>query len=87
MWTNGQQPQTEGVEIEHKKNKVCLITSTKGASISYMILSKESKEKISNNSKWQLYTSPITIDKNSKLIAKASRIGFKESNVSELTIN
>ena len=87
MWPNGQQPQTEAVKIEKKKDKVCLNSATKGASISYIVVSKDAKEKITNNSQWQLYTSPITVDANATIIAKASRIGFKESNLSEMTIN
>lgn len=87
MWPNGIQPETAAVVINRKKNKISLTSDTKGASISYLILNPASKEKISNNNNWKLYTQPIEVESNVKIIAKASRIGFKESNISELILN
>jgi len=86
MWPNGIQPQTEKVIITNTKAKLQLKSKTKGASISYIILPKDSKEKVNNNSKWKLYTTPFTVDSNSKIYTKATRIGYKESEISEWTL-
>lgn len=85
MWPNGIQPQTEKVIITNENGKVKLESKTKGASISYIILPKNSKEKITNNSRWKLYTTPFALDSNSKIDTKAARIGYKESEISEWT--
>ena len=42
---------------------------TEGASIAYRI----------NNETWQLYSTPVTLNKGQKITAKACRIGFKDS--------
>ena len=87
MWPNWQQPQTEKVTFKKNKNKISLSTPTKGASISYLVVAKNANEKVTSNSHWQLYTGPIALDSNSKLIAKATRIGYKESDSTEWVIN
>ena len=87
MWPNWQQPQTEKVTFKKNKNKISLSTPTKGASISYLVVAKNANEKVTSNSHWQLYTGPIALDSNSKIIAKATRIGYKESDSTEWTIN
>ena len=87
MWPNGQQPQAEVVTIENKAGLVSLSTMTIGASISFLILPIDSKEKITQNSNWKLYTKPFTLQKGYVVYAKASRIGFKESEIKTLTIN
>lgn len=87
MWPDGVQPKTDLVAINQIEDKVTLSCATKGASISYLILDKNSNEKITNNSGWKLYIEPILVNKNSKIITKANRIGFKESEISTLTIN
>jgi hypothetical protein len=85
MWPNGIQPRTEKVSISNKNGKIQLESVTKGASINYIILAKDSKEKLTNNSQWKLYTGPISLDSNTKLVAKAARIGYAESEISEWT--
>jgi len=87
MWPNGQQPQAEVVIIENKTGLVSLSTMTIVASISFLILPIDSKEKITQNSNWKLYTKPFTLQKGYVVYAKASRIGFKESEISKLIIN
>ncbi|MQP25662.1 sulfatase-like hydrolase/transferase [Flavobacterium sp. LMO8] len=83
MWPNGKQPKTNPVKIDIKGNKIVLKSQTEGASISYLLVPRDSKEKITNNSKWKLFVAPIVVPSNFKLLAKADRIGFEESEISE----
>ena len=87
MWPKGEQPLTDVVKINRTNNKITLTSNTKGVSISYLLINPISKEKVSNSNNWKLYTQPFEVDNNIKIIAKASRIGYKESVLSELTIN
>lgn len=82
MWPNFVQPKTDIVEYKLIDNKIALSSSTVGASISYQIVSKNTTEDVSNVSAWKLYTKPFALAPDSKIIAKASRIGFKESEIS-----
>lgn len=87
MWPNGKQPETEIVKINKKSNKISLNCTTKGASISYIVIPVGQNEKLTNNSSWKIYSEPIVVEPNSKIVVKASRIGFKESKTSELVLN
>ncbi|MBB6462361.1 sulfatase-like hydrolase/transferase [Flammeovirga kamogawensis] len=71
MWPNNQQPVTNKVKTSIHANLLTLTCSTQGASIGYQI----------NGGKWKLYTTPIAINKASKIEVKAIRIGYKESEV------
>lgn len=81
MWPNGIQPETSKVNNTILNHVITLNCATEGASISYLMVDKTSTEQITQNSKWQLFTEPIKLAPNSKIIAKASRIGFKESEI------
>lgn len=87
MWPLGKQPQTDKVKINNLKSGVELSCVTKGASISYIIVSQGNNDKIDNNSAWKLYSKPITLKNGTKIIAKATRIGYRESERNELIIN
>jgi hypothetical protein len=52
-----------------------LNSTTEGASIGYQI-----SNEISTNH-WKLYTEPIEINKNVKLVVRAIKIGFKASSI------
>jgi hypothetical protein len=66
MWPNFEQPVTNPVTlsaVETSQGKtVTLSSNTKGASIAYYI-SDKADEKLNFNSAWQLYTQPITVQK------------------------
>lgn len=81
MWPNGIQPKTSTVNYTIINKTITLNCATEGASISYLMVDKTATEQITQNSKWQLFTKPIKLAPNSKIIAKASRIGYKESEI------
>ena len=85
MWPNFEQPTTAKITFDKKNTKVELNSTTKGASIAYIISEKPNK-KFNYNSNWQLYTKPLQIDKGKYVYAIAERIGFKESEISSLEI-
>lgn len=87
MWPNNIQPQTAMVKKTTKNGKLTLTCETKGASISYLEIPANAIEKVSNDSHWKLYTKAFAPTKGMKILAKASRIGYKESDLLELTIN
>ncbi|QOD61983.1 sulfatase-like hydrolase/transferase [Polaribacter haliotis] len=80
MWPNNTQPTTNSVVIKKDNDKVTLSSTTKGASIAYLI-SDNANEKLNYDSKWQLYSTPITVEKGKTLYTVAQRIGFKQSEI------
>ncbi|MFC1558555.1 sulfatase-like hydrolase/transferase [candidate division KSB1 bacterium] len=78
MWPGGVQPITENPVISTNDGKskdsvtVTITCPTKGASIAYTTEEGE-------NPHWLLYTKPVKLTKNTKLRARAIRIGYKES--------
>lgn len=87
MWPNNVQPITSAVKSAVKNGKVTLTCETKSSSISYIEVPKDSKEKITKDSHWKLYTKPFVPTKGMKVLVKANRIGFKESEITELVNN
>lgn len=85
MWPNFEQPLTKSVKIEIIENKVTLSTTTKGASIAY-IISDKSNENFDFNSGWSLYSEPVSVEKGQHIYIIAQRIGFKESSVKKHTV-
>ena len=80
FWPGMIQPVTDDVSFEILKNgKLKLESTTEGASIGYQI-----SDEIGTN-QWQLYTEPIEINKNLKLVARAIKIGFKASSITSKT--
>jgi len=80
MWPNFIQPQTSKVEFAKNDNTILLKSSTKGASIAY-ILSEKPDLKLDYNSPWQLYSKPLEISQSSYIYTIAERIGYKESSI------
>ena len=70
------QPKTEDVFIQTKNQNILLSCKTEGASIGYQL-----GEEIGSQY-WQLYSAPIQIKSNEKIRARAIRIGYKASNIS-----
>ena len=74
----GFQPQTEAVQAKKKNNQIELFSSTKGASIGYKII----KDGInSDDISWTVYSEPIALHTNEKLLAIGHRIGYLPSDI------
>jgi len=84
MWPYFEQPTTQNVTLStvetSQGRSVTLSSTTKGASIAYIISDKPNL-KLDFNSGWQLYSRPFSVKKGSYVYAIAQRIGFKESEV------
>ena len=76
FWPNMKQPKTDAVFIQTNEQNILLSCKTDGASIGYQL-----GEDIGSQY-WQLYTAPIQIKSNEKIRARAIRIGYKASNIS-----
>jgi hypothetical protein len=76
FWPNMIQPQTADVNIQINNSTAILSCETEGASIGYQY-----GNAIDTND-WQLYTKPVQLDANEKIRARAIRIGYKASNIS-----
>ena len=83
MWPNFEQPVTKEVDVEIQNGLATLSSKTKGASIAY-IISNELLEVFDFNSHWKLYNEPILLEKGQVLYTIAQRIGYKESDISQL---
>lgn len=74
MWPGFVQPQTTPVQYRQVAGKkVELFNQTPGSSFVYRIEGEESA------GRWQLYTTPLTLPKGTKVAARACRIGYKTS--------
>jgi len=80
MWPNFEQPTTNKVKVIEKTGTIQLKSTTKGASIAY-ILSHESNLELDYNSNWKLYSTPIKAAQNTYIYTIAERIGYKESTI------
>lgn len=76
FWPNMKQPKTDAVFIQTNEQNILLSCKTDGASIGYQL-----GEDIGSQY-WQLYTAPIQIKSNEKIRARAIRIGYEASNIS-----
>ncbi len=83
MWPNYKQPITASVDVKIKNGLAYLSTKTKGASIAY-IISNELLNEYDLNSPWQLYSKPIKLKKGEVIYTISQRIGFRESEISQL---
>jgi N-sulfoglucosamine sulfohydrolase len=75
MWPGGNQPVTAKPEYrldQHEHALVTLSCNTRGASIGY---------KTGRKGTWKIYSSPVPLEKNDTIYAKAIRYGFKESDL------
>ncbi|MEM1135197.1 MAG: sulfatase [Bacteroidota bacterium] len=73
MWPNNQQPKTEQPKVLKNNNLITITCETYGASIAY---------KLENNDRWEIYTGPFKSAK--KLLVKAQRYGYEESDIVEV---
>ena len=77
----GFQPKTSAVLVNKKNRTIQLSSETPGASIGYKIIKDdEDSDKLA----WMIYSDPVQINENEKLIAIAHRIGYKPSEVIEI---
>ena len=76
FWPNMKQPKTDDVLIITNEQNLILSCKTEGASIGFQ-LGDDIGSKY-----WQLYTKPVEIKTNEKIRARAIRIGYKASNIS-----
>jgi len=74
----GIQPQTEGVQVNKTNNSITLFSNTKGASIGYKILKDDVNP---DNLSWMIYSEPVTLNANEKLLTIAHRIGYLPSKI------
>ena len=66
--------------LSQKNGVIQIKSTTKGASIAY-ILSNESNLELDYNSNWKLYSTPIKAAQNTNIYTIAERIGYKESDI------
>ena len=79
MWPGGKQPVTRKPVITQKGRTLVFTCPTKGASIGYLISSKNFKPGL--DAGWQVYHKPIRVPRGKYLYVMAQRIGYKESPV------
>lgn len=89
MWPNFEQPVTKPVTLSlvvlSPENKITMASQTPGASIAYLISDKVN-ETLDFNSKWNLYTKPISVENGKTIYTMAQRIGYRESEIKSQTI-
>lgn len=74
----GIQPQTEAVQVKKRNNSIELLSNTTGASIGYKIL----KDGVNpDDISWMIYSEPMTLHPDEKLLAIAHRIGYLPSEI------
>lgn len=73
MWPGMIQPETEPVKFHIADQKLLLSSATDGASIAW-----QSGDNIGSNH-WQLYHKPLDVSPNTRVVARAVRIGYKHS--------
>lgn len=80
LWPNLQQPVTATPQAQRRYGRVELSSATEGAQIGYQLL--EADEQF--GSRWQIYTEPVSVPDNLRLVAIAHRIGFRPSSTVEV---
>ena len=74
----GFQAQTESIQVQLENGNIKLFSETQGASIGYKII----KDGINpDNTSWVIYSEPIALKTNEKLLAVAHRIGYLPSEI------
>ena len=79
-WWNGKDvaPITESPKMKKMNNRIELSSSTPGASIGF---------KFKWKNKWQVYTGPVSTDRQDSLYVVAQRIGYSKSDVTSMRLN
>jgi hypothetical protein len=81
MWPGGIQPETAMPDIKKEGTAVRISCKTPGASIAWQVNGKGY-----HKDHWFLYTGPVNLNQGDKITATAIRIGYKQSEMTELTI-
>lgn len=81
MWPGLNQPVTATPVAELRYGRVVLNSDTVGAQIGYQLLGPDDPYNMVN---WQVYTGPVTVAENQRLVAIAHRIGFQPSGMVEV---
>jgi len=74
----GFQPQTKAIQVQLQNGNIDLYSETEGASIGYKIVKVGINPDIIS---WTIYSRPITLNTNERLLAIAHRIGYLPSEV------
>jgi N-sulfoglucosamine sulfohydrolase len=88
MLSGGQQPEMQAPVIKINKAGVSISCATEGASILYMIVSRDAGvQKIDSRcvARWQPYTKPLKVRPGDTVHTVATRIGYKQSEEKKLT--
>ena len=80
IWPGMEQPVTSSPTATRQYGKVVLASTTEGANMGYQILAAD--EGLSST--WSVYTGPVPLAADQRLIAIAHRIGYKPSTMIEL---
>jgi arylsulfatase A-like enzyme len=83
MWPGGIQPVTEPPLVVDMGKKIVASSTTAGASLVYLISTETLEPNL--DSGWQLYKKPVKLAKGQYAYFMAVRIGFKDSEIVELT--
>lgn len=81
MWPGLNQPVTATPVAERRYGRVVLNSDTAGAQIGYQLLGPDDPYNMVN---WQVYTGPVAVAENQRLVAIAHRIGFQPSGMVEV---
>ncbi len=77
MWPGMSQPSTEKVTFKKEGSKLIMTSATNGASIAYQV-----DEEVGGK-RWKLYSMPLAVGSFKKITARAVRIGYKTSEISD----
>tara|TARA_B100001093_G_scaffold31628_1_gene27341 strand:- start:1360 stop:3009 length:1650 start_codon:yes stop_codon:yes gene_type:complete len=80
IWPGEEQPVTKSPTATQQYGRVVLVSTTEGANIGYQILAAD--EELTGT--WSVYTGPVPVAADQRLIAIAHRIGYKPSTMIEL---
>jgi arylsulfatase A-like enzyme len=80
IWPGEEQPVTKSPTATQQYGRVVLVSTTEGANIGYQILAAD--EELTGT--WSVYTGPVPVAADQRLIAIAHRIGYKPSIMIEL---
>jgi arylsulfatase A-like enzyme len=80
IWPGEEQPVTKSPTATQQYGRVMLVSTTEGANIGYQILAAD--EELTGT--WSVYTGPVPVAADQRLIAIAHRIGYKPSTMIEL---
>ena len=74
-----EQPTARQEDLGDGTVRVRLESSTEGSSVMYRVVSTGTR--VTRRGRWQLYTDPILLQRGQSLVAIATRLGFSDSTV------